>query len=618
MSEEKSKLAIEEVKFLPNGADDATKGGDVEKGAKRAVNNGAFVGLTKEELQQFADDPYWVRTRKILFILFWILWVGMVAAAVIIIVLSPKCPPRPDQKWWETSVLYRVDVRTFKDSDGDGIGDLAGVTGSVEYVADLVGSGGAVLLSTIFQNNGQDDLRRDVTNFKAVDGEIGNLENLQQLVKSFHKKGVKVVLEIDPNHSSKEHPFFLSSQKKEKAYENYYVWAAAKPNDWKSVSDPTKDAWVNDATRNEFYYSAHGGVLADLNLKDEAVQKEIIAGLDFWLREEGIDGFLVSGAEYFVEDAGNAFQPESAEVIQAFRTAFDQVGADTGKDRALIVSLSGDGNATQRSLFYGTQQKGGANIVVNDRLADVLVGGACADSKSACVAKSVADSNRIVEESHQKCHNDDRPWANWALSSLNTGRLASKVDAKFIDAYNLILLTLRGTPLVLYGDEIGMSNAAGKEKTRSVMQWDSDAVGGFTAAEKAKFPVNADVGTVNVKFQLAKGHDASHLLAFKSFAGLRKANAFAYGTQKVYSAANGLFSFSRIADGHPGYFVAVNLGDRPITAPGLDYAVEEGISEIVATTSGTDFEIGTKLELAQHQHLLLQPGVGVVLKLGRQ
>ena len=153
----------------------------------------------------------------------------MVAAAVIIIVLSPKCPPRPDQKWWETSVLYRVDVRTFKDSDGDGIGDLAGVTGSVEYVADLVGSGGAVLLSTIFQNNGQDDLRRDVTNFKAVDGEIGNLENLQQLVKSFHKKGVKVVLEIDPNHSSKEHPFFLSSQKKEKAYENYYVWAAAKP-----------------------------------------------------------------------------------------------------------------------------------------------------------------------------------------------------------------------------------------------------------------------------------------------------------------------------------------------------------------------------------------------------
>ena len=101
-------------------------------------------------------------------------------------------------------------------------------------------------------------------------------------------------------------------------------------------------------------------------------QKEIIAGLDFWLREEGIDGFLVSGAEYFVEDAGNAFQPESAEVIQAFRTAFDQVGADTGKDRALIVSLSGDGNATQRSLFYGTQQKGGANIVVNDRLADVL------------------------------------------------------------------------------------------------------------------------------------------------------------------------------------------------------------------------------------------------------
>ena len=153
----------------------------------------------------------------------------MVAAAVVIIVLSPKCPARPDQKWWETSVIYRADVRTFKDSDGDGIGDLAGVVEKLDYLVDLVGSGGAVVLSSIFQTARQDELRRDVTDFKAVDGEIGNLESLQGVVKALHKKGIKVVLEIDPNHSSKEHPFFKSSQNKEAAYADYYVWAASKP-----------------------------------------------------------------------------------------------------------------------------------------------------------------------------------------------------------------------------------------------------------------------------------------------------------------------------------------------------------------------------------------------------
>lgn len=160
------------------------------------------------------------------------MWVGMVAAAVVIIVFSPKCPPRPAQKWWETSVFYRVDVSTFKDSDGDGVGDLQGIVDKLDYVVDLVGTGGTLVLSSIFATGRQDPLRRDVVDFKAVDGVFGNLESLQQLVKAVHKKGVKIVLEIDPNHSSKDHAYFKSSQKKETAYDNFYIWAAKKPVSW--------------------------------------------------------------------------------------------------------------------------------------------------------------------------------------------------------------------------------------------------------------------------------------------------------------------------------------------------------------------------------------------------
>jgi len=613
MAEEKEKIPVEEVKFLPNGNEEAAAL-DVEKG-KKSKDPGAFVGLTKDELMQYADDPFWVRTRKILFILFWILWVGMVTAAVIIIVLSPKCPARPDQKWWETAVLYRADVRTFKDSDGDGVGDLGGVVEKLDYLVDLVGSGGAVVLSSIFQTARQDPLRRDVTDFKAVDGEIGNLESLQNVVKALHKKGVKVVLEIDPNHSSKEHPFFKSSQNKEVAYANYYVWAASQPNDWKTVDDPAKSAWNNDATRNQFYYAANGEALPDFNLKEEAVQTEMTAAMAFWLREEGVDGFLVSGAELFVEDAGNSYQAASAEFVSALRTAFDEVATETGKDRALIVRLGGDGNATQRSVYYGTADVAGANLVINDRVVDGIK--TCAGEKSGCLAKAVDDSMKIVRESHQSKHNGDRAWFNWAISS-EMGRIASSVDAKFVDAYNLILLTLKGTPLILYGDELGMTNVAGGAKTRSVMQWNSDATGGFTSAQSPKFPVGADVETVNVKFQLSRGHDASHLVPFKEFIALRSKNAFAYGEMEVFSTNNGLFSFVRVAEGHPSYLIVANLGAQPVIAPPADFNTATGsAAEVVAATPSAhaDFQVGTKLDF-EKQHLLLQPGNGLVIQLG--
>merc|ERR1712142_202860 len=134
-----------------------------------------------------------------------------------------------------------------------------------------------------------------------------------------------------------------------------------------------------------------------------------------------------------------AFDPASAEVVYAMRDAFTKVSKETGKDRALIVSLSsGGGNATQRSVFYGSADQRGADLVLNLRLANALVSGACSGEKSSCVKTAVEDSLRIVGESHQRQYNLERSWANWALSSLRSGRIASQIDDdKFVDAYNL-------------------------------------------------------------------------------------------------------------------------------------------------------------------------------------
>lgn len=633
MSEDKNgKIPVEEVKFLPNGAEELPlkPDGDVEKGKAKKIDDDeeAFVGLTKEELQHFADDPFWVRTRRILFILFWVVWIGMIVAAVIIIVLTPKCPARPDQKWWETSVVYTVDVRTFKDSDGDGVGDLAGLNDKLGYLADLVGSGGAIVLRSIFQTSRQDPLRRDVVDFKAVDGEIGNAESLKQLVKAAHKKGIKVALEIDPNHAGKEHQFFKDSVNNVAGYADFFVWEDAKPNDWKTV-DGSGDAWTNDATRNAFFYAVNGPDFPDFNLKNTAVKDELISSMTYWLMEEGIDGFVVSSPELFVEgassdSAGFIHQPESAEFVQALRAAFDGVAADTGKDRALIVRAEDVGNATQSSVFYGSADAAGAHLVLNKRVIEGLKDAGCKAAMGKCLAKVVEDTTTIVKESHQPKFNEERAWFNWALSAVGGGRVASNVEEKYVDALNLLMLTLKGTPVVMYGDELGMKDGAnGQLKTLSVMQWDSDAAGGFTSAQKPKYPVNSDIATVNVKFQQARGHDASHLNAFKAVAALRSSNSFAYGDlEHLASDDAGLLTFVRSAKGHPAFYVAVNLGTQPAIVPGknLMSSIElPPAASVVFATPGAhaDFQVGTEIDLSA-QHLLLKSGDGIIIQLGRQ
>lgn len=601
MSGDADKVPVEEVKFLPNG-DDPKSESDLEKGKVKKADPDAFVGLTKEELQQFADDPFWVRTRRILFILFWVLWVGMIVAAVIIIVVTPKCPARPDQKWWETSVVYTVDVRTFKDSDGDGIGDLAGVKEKLGYIVDLVGSSGAIALRSIFQTSRKDPLRRDVIDFKTVDGEIGNAEDLKQLVKAAHKKGVKIILEMDPNHTGKEHQFFKDSVDNVAAYADFYVWDLT-----------TGSAWTNDPKRGEFYYAANGADFPNLNLKNEAVKEELISTLQFWLMEEGIDGFVVSAVEN---------EPESADFVHEIRAAFDGIASDTGKDRALFVRAGSD--PATASVFYGSADAAGAHLVLNHGIVENLKNNTCKGAMGKCLANVVGDAKLIVQESHQVKHNKDRPWLNWALSAVGTGRIASAVDEKFVDALNILVLTLKGTPVLMYGDELGMKDGAGKPSTLSVMQWDSDAdTAGFTSAAKAKFPVNADIATNNVKFQLAHGRDESHLKAFKEIAALRSGNSFAYGKlQHVASDDAGLLTFVRNAEGHPAFYIAVNLGSQPTIVPGKNLGTEiklPSVASVVFATPGAhgDFKAGTEIDLTT-QHLLLQPGDGVIIKLGRQ
>lgn len=165
--------------------------------------------LTREDLIKVeAEEPCWRRARWVLLIIFWTLWLGLLATAIIVIVFTPKCPPRPTLGFWQTKVAYWVDPFAFKDSGTDRIGDLRGLSDSVNYIRDTVGAGYVILgsfLSGYFTNN-KSELNL-VDNLNKVDSSLGSMEDFRALVKAFHRAGLEVVITLDFNAVSMSHPW---------------------------------------------------------------------------------------------------------------------------------------------------------------------------------------------------------------------------------------------------------------------------------------------------------------------------------------------------------------------------------------------------------------------------
>lgn len=203
---------------------------DVESGAAATEFQPA---LTKSELMKYATDPFWVKLRWILFILFWVAWVAMLVISVVIIVMAPKCPSPTPKQWWQKAPVYEVYVKSFKDSDGNGIGDLKGVESKLDYLSNL--GVGSVWLSPIYKSPMRDH-GYDVSDYKAIDESLGSMDDFKSLVAAMHDKDLKLIMDFIPNHSSDKHVWFEKSVMKEEPYTDYYIWADGKnggpPNNW--------------------------------------------------------------------------------------------------------------------------------------------------------------------------------------------------------------------------------------------------------------------------------------------------------------------------------------------------------------------------------------------------
>ena len=288
-------------------------------------NEVAFNSLEKDDVKiAFDDSPHAPlkptekeiaahrKTRLILVALFGVVVLVLVVVAIVIIAVSPRCSPKTtpapgkanktdDDSWWKHAVIYQLYPRSFFDNSGDGNGDLKGISSKLDYFAEL--GVNALLLNPIYKSNGG----YDVENYTSIDTLFGNMDDFENLLKDAKEKGLKIIMDFVPNHTSKKHPWFEESKRsKTDPKRDWYIWRngtgenkTEPPNNWLSVSGGS--AWTYDSSSEQFYLHQFKEEQPDLNLRNQEVKDELKKAMKFWL-DKGVDGFRFDSVQYYAEN----------------------------------------------------------------------------------------------------------------------------------------------------------------------------------------------------------------------------------------------------------------------------------------------------------------------------
>jgi alpha-amylase len=399
--------------------------------------------------------------------------------------------------WWHDRVFAEVFVRSYADSDGDGIGDLQGMMSKLDYLNDGdpatttdLGLTGLWLMPT-FPSPSYHGY--DVTDYRGVNPDYGSLADMKALVAAAHKRGVAVILDLPLNHTSSEHPWFVASEKGTAPYADWYVWA----------DSPQGSNWQPDGKR--FYYAAFGADLPDLNLENPDVTAEVTADAEYWLTDVGVDGFRLDAAKHLIEDGATLENtPETHEWWETFRAATEQKSPG-----ALLLGEVWD--TPQNSASYVPDD---LDLTFDFALASIDVGAAQSGDGSS-VERALAKITTLYPASSG---------FGAFLTNHDQDRVASQLrgDAGAIRVTADLLLTGPGVPFIYYGEEIGMTGAKPDERIRTPMRWDATSpAAGFSTHDPWEAMSN-DPASVNVATET--GDPGSLLSHYRDLIRLRAAH----------------------------------------------------------------------------------------------
>ncbi|HEY6459877.1 MAG TPA: maltose alpha-D-glucosyltransferase, partial [Polyangiaceae bacterium] len=491
---------------------------------------------------------------------------------------SGRRHPTDGPTWYKDAIIYELRTRSFFDSNEDGVGDLPGLASRLDYLSDLGVT--AIWLLPFYPSPGKDD-GYDISNYTDVHSEIGTLADFENVLAEAHKRGIKVITELVLNHTSDQHPWFQRARRAPPGSpeRDFYVWASS-PEGYKDARIIFKDFeqsnWSWDRVANAYYWHRFYGHQPDLNFENPAVQEALLATVDFWL-DKGVDGLRLDAVPYLYEEEGTNCEnlPKTHAFLKKLRAHIDakypnrMLLAEANQWPEDVAAYFGQGDEGQMNFHFPLMPRMFMSIHMEDRFPIVDIFAQTPDVHPSCQwALFLRNHDELTLEMVTDEERDTmyRAYAERAAMRINLGirrRLAPLMgnDRRKMELLNGLLFSLPGTPVLYYGDEIGMGDnvyLGDRNGVRTPMQWSMDRNAGFSRANPQQLilPVVIDpeyhYESLNVENQ--QQNPTSLLWWTKRLIALRKRFvAFGRGTVEYLNPANPrILAFVRAHTGPEG------------------------------------------------------------------
>jgi maltose alpha-D-glucosyltransferase / alpha-amylase len=409
---------------------------------------------------------------------------------------------KQDVFWYKDAVIYQVHVRTFYDSNGDGIGDFQGLEQKLDYLLDL--GVNAIWLMPFFPSPLRDD-GYDIADYNSVHASYGVLDDFKKFLKSAHERGIRVIIEMVLNHTSDQHPWFLESRSaQDNPRRDWYVWSDTDTR-YKGVRiiflDTEMSNWAWDPISKAYYWHRFFSHQPDLNYDNPAVRDEMWRVMKVWL-DMGVDGFRLDAVPYLVEREGTNCEnlPETHAILKELRQKLDaeypgrMLLAEANQWPADLRPYFGEGNEFHMAFHFPLMPRMFMGVKLEDRKPITEILQQTPEIPSSCQwCLFLRNHDELTLEMVRDTERDYMydSYAQIKNMRLNLGirrRLAPLLDndRRRIELMNGILMSLPGTPIIYYGDEIGMGdniNLGDRNGVRTPMQWNGGWNGGFSIAD---------------------------------------------------------------------------------------------------------------------------------------
>ncbi len=472
-------------------------------------------------------------------------------------------PLASEPLWYKDAVVYQVHVKSFFDSNNDGVGDLPGLTEKLDYIAALGAT--AVWLLPFYPSPRRDD-GYDISDYLDVHPEYGTIQDMRRFIAAAHARGLRVITELVVNHTSDQHPWFQRARRSKpgSAFRRFYVWAdddRSYPDARIIFTDTEKSNWSFDPVAGAYFWHRFYSHQPDLNFDNPRVLLSVLGAMRFWL-DLGVDGFRLDAVPYLVEREGTDCEnlPETHAVIKRIRAALDKAApgcmllAEANQWPEDVKEYFGAGNECHMAFHFPLMPRMYMAIAQEDRfpitdilrqtpeIPDVCQWAIFLRNHDELTLEMVTDAER------------DYLWETYAAdrrARLNLGirrRLAPLLerDRRLIELMNALLLSMPGTPVIYYGDEIGMGDnifLGDRDGVRTPMQWSFDRNGGFSRADPARLvlpPIMDPVygyQAVNVEAQASNPHSLLNWMR-RMLAVRQRHRAFGRGRLRLLTPDN--------------------------------------------------------------------------------